>query len=149
MPRIIVAVFKFTPSVRHDTVLRLLRSVVYSDFKPSLYASEADYLHQSLFGEEGKSMSRFAAAHSHSKATDWSYEKEIRVFVPNMPGRRKFDLHYYYAEELTEIYPGYKMDEATRRLIAHLARQRNPAVAIYQMIKHETDNDYRLNATPL
>lgn len=138
------AVIKFVPNIENDSVLRLLKSVSYSDSRPSMYNSPKEFLYKALFGDLLKDLSIYMADHTHTKSTQWSYENEIRVFVPNVPSRPVFNFYHYYSNELASLYLGLRMREEIKQTIINAAVGRNPNVEIYQMAKSHQGGDYEL-----
>jgi hypothetical protein len=138
------AVFQFVPHIKADSPLRLLTAVKYSDKRPVLFKSAQEYVEKALFQNQGKMMENFTAEHCHTKATSWSDEKELRVFIPNVGGKYRFEFYHYLPSELKTVYLGYKMPTEQKDFISNLAVRVNPWVDVYEMLEDDTGDGYEL-----
>lgn len=72
-----------------------------------------------------------------SKAMDWQYEKEWRVYIPSKTVGDEF--LNFHAEELAAIYFGCRITDTDRGIIVELARSINPTVHFFSAKKAERE----------
>jgi hypothetical protein len=72
-----------------------------------------------------------------SKAMDWQYEKEWRVYIPTKTMNDEF--LNFHTNELTAVYFGCRIADIDREEIAKLARSINPAVRLFAAAKARRD----------
>lgn len=140
-------VLGFRPDVEHDSFLTVCEPVQYGDARPSFYGPFEDALWSNRpFGQADIAAVRNALV--YSKSSHWSYEEEVRIFIPNrVPEGQAAVFLPFYPEELCELYFGCRMDAPSRAELTSLARALNPQVALFDV---KTDkSSYALGYDPI
>jgi hypothetical protein len=129
------AVLGFQPDFDKDSFLRLVKPVTYSKDRPQLIQEPAQLLTLPPFTvEDGRKLNERVL---HTKSPEWSYEEEWRLSIPE-------EVHHdesasflpYYANELAQIYLGYRMSNEKKDEIIRLAKNVNPNVEVYSPLLH-------------
>ena len=80
-----------------------------------------------------------------TKSTEWSYEQEYRLAVPDyIPESGDFQLLNFGSDELTSVYFGCRMDGDNKKAMKSLIKTANPYAKIYQAVpsKREYSLDF-------
>jgi hypothetical protein len=125
-------VIKFKPHLESESILNLCREVVYSDHRPYFYRSLEDYVYKSLDSDSLKA-EEFLNLIYYTKGTDWKYEEELRLCIPNLVKPNEIKYLSYHPEEIEEVYIGCRTSSGDREKIVSLSKKRNPLVRVYQM----------------
>lgn len=141
------AVLEFVPNIEKDSMLKLVEEVEYSNQRPHLYHSHRDYLFKANFQATMTVLDDYTRRITKTKSKEWEYEEELRLYQPllinTLEGKRHHFLTYH-GDELRGVYLGCRMSSIDRQEILTLARRRNPAVRIFEMV--QDPHHYKLSA---
>lgn len=133
---------EFEPSVAKDSILRLMTRVIYSNDRPVFYKSPKDFMFKSMFRESRDVNVEFARSIMMTKNTRWSYEQEVRMYIPMyIHEKETYRLDNYYPEELKAIYLGCKTQSNDERELVKLAISKNSDVNVFKMKMSQTNYD--------
>lgn len=118
-----------------DSSWSVARPVVYSQHMPRFL--EQEELRQIITGYAEPRRESIAERTIFSKALDWQYEREWRIYLPSKNADDEFI--NFHRQELAAIYFGCRSQEADRNEITSLARAINPGVEIYTAAKSGRD----------
>ena len=118
-----------------DSSWSVARPVIYSERMPRFLDQEE--LRQILTGYAEPRREVVAERTIFSKALDWQYEREWRIYIPSDNTDDEFI--NFHPQELAAIYFGCRSLDADRVEIASLARAINPRVEVYNAVKSERD----------
>jgi hypothetical protein len=133
---------EFAPSIAKDSILRLMTRVIYSDDRPVFYKSPKDFMFKSMFRENSEVNVEYARSIMMTKNTRWSYEQEVRMYIPMYVNENEtYRLDSYYPEELSAIYLGCKAEPNYERELVRLANSKNDNVNVFKMKMSEVNYD--------
>ena len=125
------AVIEFTPNKEKDSALLASRKVIYSKERPVLFPSPSELIRHGL--DRDASMRSILNRLIYTKGSDWEYEQEYRLYLPQCiePGQA-FACHEYHLEELTSVFLGCRMNQKDQEKAVASAKAVNPLVEIYR-----------------
>lgn len=125
------AVFGFRANIEKDSFLRLMEDVNYSSNRPVVFENPFVQLFAnppSIAQMSEEATNRIL----YTKSTEWQYEEEIRLLMPNeVKNGKTYSALKFYPEELEEVYLGCRMDDKLKVKIIGMAKILNPNVKIY------------------
>lgn len=131
------AVLEFDTDKDTESPLTRAEKVVYSKAMPRL-RTQADMVR--FFSGQSR-MDQNVIMHNsiYTKASDWSYEREWRVWLPGTePTKQTLDIEYT-REELVAIYFGCRMSEDNQIGLRELAARLFPHASIHRARKSERE----------
>ena len=125
------AVLGFRPDRTKDSMLGMMRPVIYRDQRVHGIESPVDYVKGlEVSGVENARM--IADRLLHTKSVEWSYEEEWRLSITDVVKTGEAASFFrFYPSELAEVYIGYRMSAEYRSEIIRLARTVSPDVQIF------------------
>ncbi|MGB9114636.1 DUF2971 domain-containing protein [Bradyrhizobium sp.] len=124
-------VFRFACLEETDSSWTVARPINYTEKMPRFVNQEE--LRGLLTGQTDLRRESIAERTIFSKALDWQYEKEWRVYFPSKDAGDEF--LNFHAQELSAVYFGCKVEDADRNAIIALSRAINPTVEIFSARK--------------
>ena len=126
------AVVEFDSDKDRDSPLNKAESVIYSKMMPRLMTEE-NMVH--FFSGQWR-MDPNVIMHNSifTKAADWSYEKEWRVWLPGTDETNIADIAYR-REELVGIYFGCRMSDGNQTMLLNLVTRFFPHASVYRAKK--------------
>jgi hypothetical protein len=122
----------FHPDIARDSFLRLLEPVSYSNIRPRFYRP-LDPLVRSTPSSDPDAMRAFTRSLTHVKSTEWAYEEEVRVVIPDcIPAGQDATFLPYYPTELVELNIGHRLTGEARDKLVAAAVALNEDVSIFQ-----------------
>lgn len=118
-------VFGFTPNPDNDSVLTVLKPVIYASEPPTVFPTGLKQIDKEQF-------LKFASQLYLCKDKAWEYQKEVRLYIPSeIIPPAKFTFMKFPPDELTDVYFGCRVSEADEREIKNLATALNPNIKIH------------------
>ena len=137
------AVLGFLPDVARDSMLNQIEPVAYSDRRPSLLDDSNLLAHPTPESAAAANRRLYL-----TKSSEWSYERELRLFIPGEVQRgQNATFKHFYATELVEVYLGCRMSRESRDKVTALAKRLNPEVRIFSIILAR--RKYGLDVSPV
>jgi hypothetical protein len=134
-------VLRIEPKVEKDSKFQRFFPVRYAASRPSLYDDTLAFLEGALFGDQQATRLAMLDKIIYSKTLEWEHESEYRLAIPLRQGEREWNTMPYHPEEITELYLGRAMTEASKEDSIGKAKGVNPNIAIFQT---SCDADQRL-----
>jgi hypothetical protein len=126
------AVLGFLPDLEKDSFLRLIRPVKYCTERPYLVDQPHEQIAAGLGPtplDAGKQLNERVL---YTKSMEWSYEQELRLTFPEeIKEGQSATFNTFYANELVEVYLGYRMSEDSKTELIQLSKALNPDVKIF------------------
>jgi hypothetical protein len=126
------AVLGFLPDLQKDSFLRLIRPVKYTTERPPLVERPHEQITRGLPAtplDAGKQLNDRVL---HTKSLEWAYEQELRLTFPEeIKDDKAATFNTFYANELIEVYLGFRMSDDNKTEIVRLAKALNPDVRIF------------------
>lgn len=138
-------VLRIVPNLEKDSKFQKFEAVIYRDKRPALFESTAQYVEDSLFGDQDARMKKSLHTIVYSKTLEWKEENEYRLAIPLGTGERDWNLLPYHPNEITELYLGAKATDDFKSEIVGLAQTVNPQIKVFDM---SVDADGRLLSKP-
>jgi hypothetical protein len=126
-------VLRIVPNVEKDSHFQKFEAVTYRDKRPALFESTAQYMEDSLFGNQKDRMEKSLHTIVYSKTLKWKEENEYRLAIPLGTGEQDWNLLPYHPDEIAEVYLGAKASDDFKTEIVELAQAVNPQVKIFDM----------------
>jgi hypothetical protein len=141
------AVIEFRPNKEKDSVFLASRPVTYSQERPLMYRSAKDMIRRSMLLTLEAATKEIVDSLIYTKASDWNYEEEIRLVIPDyIPEGTEHNLLGFHAEELATVILGCRMPVEQRLALARAASALNPDAAI--QVSSMSPRDYGLVFDP-
>jgi hypothetical protein len=123
---------RFLPDLQKDSFLRLIRPVKYTTERPPLVERPHEQITRGLPAtplDAGKQLNDRVL---HTKSLEWAYEQELRLtFAEEIKDDTAATFNTFYANELIEVYLGFRMSDDNKTEIVRLAKALNPDVRIF------------------
>jgi len=100
---------------------------------PALFESTAQYMEDSLFGNQNDRMEKSLHTIVYSKTLKWKEENEYPLPIPLVTGEQDWNLLPYHPDEIAEVYLGAKASDDFKAEIVGLAQAVNPQIKIFDM----------------
>ena len=126
-------VLGFLPDLEKDSFLRLIRPVRYSPERPNLLEPPQQQIAAGLPPTPFDAGKQINERVLYTKSTEWSYEQELRLTFPEeIRDGETATFNRFYANELVEIYLGYRITDDNKAGIIRLAKALNPDVRVFK-----------------
>lgn len=122
---------RIAPNYEKDSKFKLFRPVTYRERRPAIYDEPAQFLSDSLFGNQEKRITDVLYRVVYTKTLEWRNENEYRLVIPVFDGEKDWDTLPYLPEEVTGIYLGENMSSSAKEEIGALAKEINPSMEYF------------------
>jgi hypothetical protein len=140
-------VFEITPNVEKDSAFQRVEQVVYTGVRPLMYRTPRDMIFKSFMLTLEEATRQIVHSIIYSKAEPWSYEEEVRLYIPEFMGSGEVNAYLnLHPEELTAVFVGCRTPADDRRKVVELARATNPNIRVFDVVMDR--REYRLNFVP-
>jgi hypothetical protein len=124
---------RIVPNLEKDSKFQKFEAVTYRDKRPALFESTAQYMKDSLFGDQDDRMKKSLHTIVYSKTLKWKAENEYRLAIPLGMGEQDWNLLPYHPDEIVELYLGAKATDDFKAEIVGLAQAVNPQMKMFDM----------------
>jgi hypothetical protein len=95
-------VLRIVSNVEKDSKFQKFEAVTYRDKRPALFESTAQYMENSLFGDQDDRMKKSLHTIVYSKTLKWKEENEYRLAIPLGTGEQDWNLLPYHPDEIAQ-----------------------------------------------
>ncbi|MEJ2745338.1 MAG: DUF2971 domain-containing protein [bacterium] len=140
------AVIRFRCIPKLDTPLCAAVPIDYSDKLPAI-ANLGEWV-KYITGQHELDLGNLFLRFACTKSTHWAYEKEWRCIDSKKTANTKlFEFTHIYAEEISAVYLGCKMEAQKRQELLQSLRDKLQHVEVYECSKDQ--KEYTLNFTKI
>lgn len=127
------AILAFMPDFKSESILSVSKPMQYTKDRPLLYRTPSDLLRHGLNMSREESARRLMDALIFTKSSEWEYEQEYRLAIPDfIPIDASFNTLSFAPNELSAVYLGCRISSSDKAELIELARLLNEKVGIYQ-----------------